>query len=104
VSCRYVLVSLIFAWTGASAQSATAPFAPAQLHVAEEALRHAQEAQLEGDFRLAGRLAAMAEVDARLAWQMSESAFLRRAAAQVSQRAAGLRSELVAGRAGAASD
>lgn len=80
------------------AQSATTPFASGQLQIAETTLQGAKEARARGDYALAGRLAAMAEMDSGLAWSMSESPYLRRAAARVSRQAVLLRSQLVISR------
>jgi len=93
--CLLLLLSASLASAG---PQAVAAFAPAQLRIAEQALREAGEARAEGDYRRAGRLAAMAELDARLAWAMSDSQLLRRLAAGISQCAALVRAQLVAGR------
>ena len=68
-----------------------AAFAPAQLRLAENILLRAEEALAQRDYALARRLAAQAGLDARLAYGMSDSAFLRRDAARVHERSARLR-------------
>jgi hypothetical protein len=70
--------------------------------MAEAALEQAQHALQAHDYAAARRFAAQAALDARLAWSMSASARLRRAAAEVSRRAERLRWRGVAA-AGAAS-
>jgi hypothetical protein len=90
-----LLFLLAFAAAPIQADSATAQFAGAQLAFAEAALARAGEARQRGDYRLAGRLAAQAELDARLAWPMSSSMHTRRAAARVSRAAALLRTQAV---------
>lgn len=93
---RYVAIGwLLLAAIPSHADPATAPFASAQLTYADTALARAEAARSGGDYRLAGRLAAMAELDARLAWSMSESAYGRRRAAEVFRAAILLRKELV---------
>jgi hypothetical protein len=91
-----LLFLLAFAAAPIRADSATAQFAGAQLAFAEAALARAGEARLRGDYRLAGRLAAQAELDARLAWPMSRTEGVRRAAAQIARAAALLRMQAVA--------
>jgi hypothetical protein len=81
----------------AHADSATAAFAPAQLRLAEAALERAQLALSQGEYGLARRLAAQAQLDARLAWSMSESQFLRRDAARLHEQGALLRYQTVIG-------
>jgi hypothetical protein len=72
-------------------ESAVAPFAAAQLRLAQSELRRAEEALAGGDYDLARRLAAQAALDARLAWSMTESGFLRRDAAELHEESARLR-------------
>jgi hypothetical protein len=81
----------------AHADSATAAFAPAQLRLAEASLQRAQQALSEGQYDLARRLAAQAQLDARLAWSMSDSQFLRRDAARLHEQGALLRYQTVVG-------
>jgi hypothetical protein len=90
------LLALAFAACGAArAEPATARYAPAQLGFAETELQHASEASARGDRLLAQRLSAQARLDARLAWSMSESQALRRAAAEVHRRALRLERSMV---------
>ena len=83
---------------GAIAEPATARYAPAQLRYAEAELDRAEEALANGDPALATRLAAQAELDARLAWSMSDAPHMRRAAAEVSEEADKLRSRALISR------
>lgn len=96
---RAALLVLLFGLSGAVyADPATAPFAGGQLQRAEETLEEARTALAAHDLAKALRLAAQASLDARLAWSMTESPALRRAAADVSRQAEGLRSRgLIAG-------
>lgn len=73
------------------AQQATAAFAPAQLRLAEAELQRAGEALSRRDYDRARELAALAGLDARIAYGMSDSAFLRRDAAELHERSAHLR-------------
>ena len=82
-----VLALAFAACTAARGEPATARYAPAQLGFAETGLQRASEASARGDLLLAQRLSAQARLDARLAWSMSESKALRRAAAEVHRRA-----------------
>ncbi len=77
------------------ADPATHGLAPGQLRWAEASLQRAQEALAQGDYDLARRLAAQAQLDARLAWSMTDSQFLRRDAAQIHEQGARLRYESV---------
>jgi hypothetical protein len=81
--------------SAARAEPATARYAPAQLGFAETELQRASEASMRGDILLAKLLSAQARLDARLAWSMSESKALRRAAAEVHRRAVRLERSLV---------
>ncbi|HZE60112.1 MAG TPA: DUF4398 domain-containing protein [Burkholderiales bacterium] len=56
---------------------AGAQLAPSELSAARTKLERAQDAAARGDNRQARRLAEAAEVDARLAWAMSENERLR---------------------------
>jgi hypothetical protein len=87
-----ILAALALLVPGAAcADSALAGFAPAQLRQAEAALRQAQEALLQRDYDRARQLAAQAGLDARLAYGMTDSAFIRRDAAAVHEESARLR-------------
>jgi hypothetical protein len=89
---RLMFAALAFALSAtAAAQSATARFAPAQLRLAEAELQRAEEALSNHDYHRARELAALAGLDARIAYGMSDSQFLRRDAAQVHERSARLR-------------
>ena len=95
------LAALVF-FLGASsalyADPATAPYAGTQLRVAEETLEQATAALAVHNYAKALQLAAQASLDARLAWSMTDSQVLRRAAVEVNRRAERLRSRsLIAG-------
>ncbi len=75
----------------AAAESSVSAFAPAQLRLAEKELQRAQEALSQGDYERARQLAALAGLDARIAYGMTDSAFLRRDAVQVHEQSAHLR-------------
>src|SRR5690606_33872236 len=62
----------------AHAEPPIAAFAPGQLRVAEALLHRAEEALSQHDYKRARVLAAQAGLDARLAYGMSDSSFLRR--------------------------
>ena len=59
------------------AGAASAQHAPSELSAARTKLKRAQDAAARGDNLQARRLAEEAEVDARLAWAMSENERLR---------------------------
>jgi len=84
---------LLGAGTGVRAEPPTAPFAAAQLQIAENELDGARAALQMNDHALARRLAAQAQLDARLAWGMTESPFVRRAALELARRAARMGSQ-----------
>jgi hypothetical protein len=73
------------------AEPPVAQFAGAQLRMAEAALEQARAALQARDYPAARQLAAQAGLDARLAWGMSESNALRRAAVEVNRQAERLR-------------
>ena len=75
----------------AHAEPPIAAFAPGQLRVAEAWLQRAEEALSQHDYKRARVLAAQAGLDARLAYGMSDSSFLRRGAAEVHEQSARLR-------------
>ena len=81
---RVLLVALVLPATAVAGDAiGTARYAPVQLELAQESLQQAREAALMGQLSLAGRLAWVASLDARLAWGMSESAAVRIPAARV---------------------
>ena len=86
-----VLMLMLAGCFGARADPGVAQFAGAQLGMAEAALEHARHALQAHDYAAARRFAAQAALDARLAWSMSQSEPLRRAAAEVNRRAERLR-------------
>jgi hypothetical protein len=89
---RLIVAALtILAGPLAWAQPAISDFAPGQLRQAEALLHQAQAAAEHGDYERARRLAAQAGLDARLAYGMTDSAFLRRDATRVHEESAQLR-------------
>jgi hypothetical protein len=79
-------------WCGSAAAGAgVAALAPGQLRMAESLLEQAQAAFAAHDYERARRLAAQAGLDARLAYGMSDSQFLRRDAREVHEQSARLR-------------
>jgi hypothetical protein len=83
-------VFLLAAPPSALGEPATARYAPAQLRVAQNLLEHARAAAALGEVGRAGKLAWQASLDARLAWGMSESPYLRAEAAAVGGAASAL--------------
>ena len=86
-----VALILLGACSVLRAEPPTAQFAGAQLRVAEAALDQARAALQARDYPAARQLAAQAGLDARLAWGMSESNVVRRAAVEVNRQAERLR-------------
>ena len=96
--CRLILAASMVFFSGmACGESATALFAPAQLRLAESLLQRARDALAQRDYELARRFAVQAGFDARLAYGMSDSAFLRRDATRVHEASAHLRWKLLQG-------
>jgi len=85
---RFALLMLLAlpVWAG----PATERYAPVQLQVARAALDRAEQMLREGRGDAARRLAAQASLDARLAWAMTDSPFLREQAAALYRRSAAL--------------
>jgi hypothetical protein len=89
---RTIVALLLFVLFGSvHADPAVAQFAGAQLGMAEAALEEARVALKAGDYVRARYLAVQAGLDARLAWSMTRSEVLRRAAVEVNRRAERLR-------------
>jgi hypothetical protein len=94
---RLIVAALFFlAAEAAGAEPVISAFAPGQLRHAEALLQQAQAAAEEGEYALARQLAAQAGLDARLAYGMSDSPFLRRDATRVHEESAHLREALPA--------
>lgn len=91
---RRLLLCLLFLPLSLLADEATERYAPAQLGVARAMLEAARAAAAQGDVHRAGKLASQASLDARLAWQMTESEWLRADAARVGGDASALMAEL----------
>lgn len=90
---RLVLAALLLAASGAprADDSATAAYAGAQLRLAQSALDGARAALQNQDYARARQLAAQAQLDCRLAWAMSDSHAVRRAAVELNRQAERLR-------------
>jgi hypothetical protein len=86
-----ILAALVLAAGLARGETAVADLAPGQLRQAELLLRQAKEALAQRDYALARQLASQAGLDARLAYAMTESVFLRRDAIAVHEESARLR-------------
>ena len=93
---RRLIVAALFFFAAAEAwaEPVISAFAPGQLRQAEALLQQAQAAAEAGDYARARRLAAQAGLDARLAYGMSESPFLRRDATRVHEESTHLRGRL----------
>jgi hypothetical protein len=83
---------LLSACTGLRADPPAAQFAGAQLRMAEAALEMARAALQAHDYSRARQLASQAGLDAQLAWGMTESGAVRRAAVDINRQAERLRS------------
>ena len=91
---RLIFLGLLLAASGAlKAEPPASHFAAAQLDMAQAELDSATAALQTHQYALARQLAAQARLDARLAWGMTESAFVRQAALELARRAAGLRTQ-----------
>jgi hypothetical protein len=85
---RLIVFSLLVGASSAlQADPATAPYAGGQLNFAQSELDEARRALQMNDYPLARRLAAQANLDARLAWGMTDSAFVRRDALELARKA-----------------
>ena len=80
----------------ARAERATERYAAAQLRVAQAMLERAREAAALGETGRAGMLAWQADLDARLAWGMTDSPALRDEAAEIGGEARALITGLAA--------
>jgi hypothetical protein len=83
--CGYFLA--LIAASSAYAEPATARYAPVQIQVARAALEAARAAAALGERARARHLERQAQLDARIAWAMSDAARLRAEAANISQSA-----------------
>jgi Domain of unknown function (DUF4398) len=92
-----IALSLLLA-APAHADPATERYAPAQLRVAKVFLERARAHAALGELDQAGELARQASFDARLAWAMTESVYLRAEAAEVGGAASALVTRLMARR------
>ena len=87
-----LLLGLLGACATVNAEPPAAQFAGGQLDMAEAALEQARAALETHDYAMVQRLAAQAGLDARLAWGMTDSDTVRRAAIEVNRQAERLRS------------
>lgn len=78
----------------AHAERATERYAPAQITVARDFLERARAAASLEEYAAAGTLARQAQLDARIAWGMTDAALLRAEAAAVASEAAALTRQL----------
>lgn len=85
----FLLPVLAFA-PAAHAERATEPYAPTQISVARDFLERARAAAALEDYAAARTFAQQAQVDARIAWGMTDSASLHAEAAQIASDAARL--------------
>lgn len=85
-----VLLLVLLFPAAALAEAPTERYAPAQLSVARDLLEQARAAFALGDARRAKTLAWQASFDARLAWGMTESRYLRAEAARIGSAASAL--------------
>jgi hypothetical protein len=84
------LVATLLAAGLAHGGPAIADFAPGQLRHAEALLQQAKDALARGDYERTRRLAAQAALDARLAYGMTDSGFIRQDAIAVHEESARL--------------
>jgi len=89
----FALACALAASGAAYAERATEIFAPTQISVARDLLDHARAAASVHDYAQASAYAQEAQVDARLAWGMTDSAPLHAEAAQIASQAAALAAE-----------
>jgi hypothetical protein len=87
----FAIVALCLLPVAAAAEQAVANLAPGQLRHAEALLAQARTALAQADYAGARQLAAQAQLDARLAYGMTESSFIRRDAIAVHEESARLR-------------
>jgi hypothetical protein len=85
-----VLAAVLLACTAAHAERATERYAPAQIFVARDLLEHARAAAALEDYARAARYAQQAQVDARIAWGMTDEPALRAQAEAILGAAAAL--------------
>ncbi len=76
-------VLLVLFAAAAQGEPATARYAPAQVDAARSSLETAKRLLRQGRGEAARRLAAQAATDARLAWSMTDSPYLRNQAAEI---------------------
>jgi hypothetical protein len=94
IRCLFLLV-LAFGSHALHAEPATARYAPHQLEVGRGAMTRAEQLLRRGETAAARRLAAQAALDARLAWAMTDSAYLREQAVALYSRSEALRGGVV---------
>lgn len=87
----FIIVALCASPVVASAGQPVADLAPGQLRQAEAFLAQARTALARADYAGARRLAAQAQLDARLAYGMTDSSLIRRDAIAVHEESARLR-------------
>jgi hypothetical protein len=88
---RWVMAAFVlFLPMLAHAERATERYAPTQLGVAHDFLDRARAAASQHDYATAGKLAWQAQVDARIAWGMTDAGGLRAEAAAITADATAL--------------
>jgi hypothetical protein len=85
-----LLAATLLAAQAAHAERATERYAPSQIYVAHALLERARAAAGLQDLRTAATYAKQAQVDARIAWGMTDAAGLRAEAAQIAADAAAI--------------
>lgn len=87
---RILFAAALLACGAAHAERATERYAPAQLSVARDLLERARAAAALEEHAAAAMYAREAEVDARIAWGMTDAASLRAEAAALASQAQAL--------------
>ena len=89
---RFVVLFLagLLAAPAARAERATERYAPSQIFVARALLEHARAAASQQELAAAATYAKQAQVDARIAWGMTDAAALRAEAAEIAAEASAI--------------
>ncbi|HEX7053623.1 MAG TPA: hypothetical protein VF211_06765 [Burkholderiales bacterium] len=88
--CFVVAAALALPGAAARAERATERYAPAQIYVARHLLEHARAALAMQEYAAAASYAQQAQVDARIAWGMTDARALRAQAEAILAEAAAL--------------
>ena len=84
------IVAALAAAQAAHAERATERYAPSQIYVARALLERARAAASLQEFAAAATYAKQAQVDARIAWGMTDAAALRAEAAEIAGAASAI--------------